>query len=539
LKNNYTEDAMTLPLSLNRACPPGGRRLAIPVASLLICFASGCADEDQLIDISCKPGDPATGHYDEDLPELCDNDIDDNCDGQVNEGCECRSGETFTCGTDVGICESRTVACLDGRFPECTPRHGPREETCNGFDDDCDGAVDEGMVPRECWTGSSYNVILDGSTDCRKGIQACEDGRWSECRGQVLPKPEQCNGHDDDCDGVADDDPVSEGDACGPLADVGQCLQGTQRCHGGESICVGAVFASTEACDAIDNDCDGAIDEDLYRPCATACGEGVEHCSLGRWLGCTAPYPQVEICDGFDNDCNGEADEGCPCLAGSVIPCFENIVDEEGNPATCGFGLMVCQDNSEFGPCVFAGPAFEVCNNWDDDCDGAIDGFSVECGDPTTAGIGVCLLGTGTCEAGAWSECVGAVAATEERCDNLDNDCDGEVDEELDPHDKVDMLFVIDASGSMCTYVAALAQGIGAYVADFDGTDHRFGILIFPGYGTDVVGSLVLNMSDVSTFLSSVQGLGCSNGGWEPTYDVFRQALDPANIHHINWRSDA
>jgi len=501
---------------------------------------SGCSEEDSLVDVSCRPGDPASGQYDKDLPELCSNDIDDNCDGQVNEGCDCRDGEISTCGTDVGICESKTVACVNGKFPDCVPRYGPRDEACNGVDDDCDGEIDEGLAPRECWSGTYYDVILDGSTPCRKGVQSCENGRWSDCVGEVLPQDEQCNGRDDDCNGEVDDDPVSEGAPCGPAVEAGQCLRGTQRCHGGESICIGAVFSETEACDAIDNDCDGQIDEDLYRPCSTACGEGVEHCSLGRWIGCTAQTPQVEICDGFDNNCDGEADEGCPCIAGSILPCFKDVVDAAGNPVDCGYGLAQCLASGDYGPCVFAGTTVEVCNNRDDDCDGTVDGFTAQCGDPTSDGVGVCRLGTATCEAGNWGDCAGVVTPADEVCDGLDNDCDGLVDEDLDPHGKVDMLFVIDDSPSMCPYTQALALGISQYLDDFRGTEHRFALLAFPGdEDSNVIAKLVLNLSDVDTFLTSVQGLGCGGGGWEPSYDAFKQALDPANVYHINWRADA
>ena len=65
-----------------------------------------------------------------------------------------------------------------------------------------------------------------------------------------------------------------------------------------------------EVCDGQDNDCDGLVDEDLVRTCSTACGSGTETCQSGRWVGCTAPEPQPEVCDGVDNDCDGLVDEG-------------------------------------------------------------------------------------------------------------------------------------------------------------------------------------------------------------------------------------
>lgn len=509
-----------------------------PIVLVLAVGCEGCGD-DTLIDISCKPGDPASGQYDRDLEELCDNLIDDNCDGNVNEGCDCLDGEESTCGTDVGECETTTVVCVGGKWPECVPNQSPRDEFCDNIDNDCDGEIDEDFaVPVACWTGPE-DVIRNGTTPCREGLQYCDVGRWSDCLDQQLPQAELCDSIDNDCDGIVDDNTTTDGQPCGPPTTSGQCELGTKTCFAGESICVGATWAQSEVCDGMDNDCDGRRDEDLYRPCTTLCGEGVEACYGGRWEDCTAPAPTVEVCDGVDNDCDGDIDEDCPCFPGIVVPCTVGMVNQDGSPATCGFGLMECTSTSEWGPCIAAGTAEEVCNAWDDDCDGVIDSYTAACGDPYTAGIGECILGTSLCTEGAWGECVGAVFPFDEVCDNLDNDCDGEIDEDLDPHDKVDMVFAIDISGSMCPYTNALAQGIGDYVAAFSGSENQFAIAVFPGTGYNQVLTLSPNLTDVNTFLTALTNLGCSGGGDEPGYDALLELSDPANPHGVNWRSDA
>jgi hypothetical protein len=46
-----------------------------------------------------------------------------------------------------------------------------------------------------------------------------------------------------------------------------------------------------EICDGLDNNCNGEVDENLFRPCATTCGTGREKCIWGKWFSCDAPRP--------------------------------------------------------------------------------------------------------------------------------------------------------------------------------------------------------------------------------------------------------
>jgi len=88
--------------------------------------------------------------------------------------------------------------------------------------------------------------------------------------------------------------------------------------------------------------------------------------------------PSPEQCDGADNDCDGQTDEGCPCQWGETRPCGTSV-------GACQQGLQICQFG-RWGQC-FGGvrPTDEECNGLDDDCDGEVDegegGGPLVCGD--------------------------------------------------------------------------------------------------------------------------------------------------------------
>ena len=65
-----------------------------------------------------------------------------------------------------------------------------------------------------CYDG---NPALLGVGVCHKGDQTCTAGYWSECVGQVEPKNESCDGLDNDCDGQTDEGVLSPCGDCDPM----------------------------------------------------------------------------------------------------------------------------------------------------------------------------------------------------------------------------------------------------------------------------------------------------------------------------------
>jgi hypothetical protein len=235
------------------------------------------------------------------------------------------------------------------------------------------------------------------------------------------PSPEQCNGVDDDCDGTVDDMPGDVGEPCS--AGTGACQRmGVTVCRDGHEVCgAQAGNGQDEACNNMDDDCDGQIDEDVTRPCGNAtgaCRQGTQTCAAGQWGQCMgAVGPVDETCNGTDDDCDGQTDEDLTRAC-------------DGGPGTCGMGQQQCT-NGHWGECEGAPRAQpEVCNGEDDDCDGHVDEDPTDVGQP-------CDVGMGTCAASGHWRCVDGERTCDampgmpgnEVCDGRDNNCDGRVDE--------------------------------------------------------------------------------------------------------------
>jgi len=370
--------------------------------------------------LDCVPKEPS-------LDELCDDDndgIDDNCNGKVDEGCPCNPGDMQACYT--GTAETRNVgACKDGKqvcvdvdtWGPCEGDVLPSLELCNAVDDNCDGEIDDGFGETVCGIGA-----------CKVTISHCNPSGDPppECvPGQ--PSDEICNGVDDDCDGSIDEGDPGGGEVCNS-GGLGQCALGVIHCVDGMNACVPDAKPTTEVCNAIDDDCDGDIDEGNPggdSACETGqlgeCSVGTTSCFSGALI-CQAPQPMDEVCDGKDNDCDGEIDThgvdvGLPCMTGI--------------PGECAEGLSVC--NSPNLECKQKKQATaEACDGKDNDCDGQVDEGNPNGGGACTLSFnkGVCAAGTEMCQNGIIT-CVQNVQASTEICDGKDNDCDGDVDEGL------------------------------------------------------------------------------------------------------------
>jgi hypothetical protein len=163
---------------------------------------------------------------------------------------------------------------------------------------------------------------------------------------------ETCNGKDDDCNGMVDDNIAGTGSACSTGA-LGVCAAGTLSCQdaGGGNFtidCYANVAASAEICDGLDNDCNGVVDQgdpEGGGACDTGllgeCQAGTFHCVQGGVMCVQNKQAAAETCDSKDNNCDGQVDEGnpgggaaCGCAGAGMTACQAGAIICNGGPIT-------------------------------------------------------------------------------------------------------------------------------------------------------------------------------------------------------------
>ncbi len=286
---------------------------------------------------------------------------DDGCssDAECDDGVFCNGAERCTrigCRPGLAACDDGLACTLD----ECS------EETriCTNTADDTDG---------------------DTFTDADCGGPDCDDRNAAVRPGAA----EECNGIDDDCDGIVPEDRDGDGRldpaVCPSIGD--DCDDDDPRRYPG----------AAEICDGVDNNCSGDIDDERDTDGDTAVDQtcGGDDCDDEDPL--VRPGAD-EQCNGRDDDCDGLTDETFPCRHRETgVTCWTSC-------GTAGTGRCTGECRRPTG--ADCNPPDERCGNGiDDDCDTDVD-------------------------EGCPGADAGCVSRGDERCDNgIDDDCDGSTDE--------------------------------------------------------------------------------------------------------------
>jgi hypothetical protein len=394
------------------------------------CGSGVCAATDRLLCVLGMLTDSCTPHEPQTMLDMC-NGFDEDCDGQIDEdhvitNTTCGQGECARQG-DLNCVQGQTQdSCQSEETPD-----GDIDSICDQIDSDCDGRVDEGYVGQQVSCGSGACAAI--------GVEVCNNGAIvNTCVTLDSTSPDDhCNGIDDDCDGDIDEEYNSQLVLCG----LGLCQrQGFSSCVNGqeEDNCEPGEPEDTDVtCNAIDEDCDGRVDEG-YVISAISCGLGVctrnglRLCENGLEVNeCVADVPSEsdDQCDHVDNDCDGLIDES-----------YDVITTSCGLGSCTQTGQLVCTSQSQVDTCQpLAPPEIDVdhiCDNIDSDCDGQVDEGYLSA--LTSCGVGACQRnGQTLCENGTIvDQCQPGLAnPLDQSCNLSDDDCDGEIDEGYTPID--------------------------------------------------------------------------------------------------------